>query len=142
MEARRVDASGAGAPAQAPTRSRRGRWLRGGGGGADLVEQLEAEVALLREENARLEIRAARAGEARSWEERIRDLVPRGEQVAATDDQSWELLTECQLLRAALVDACREVEAAMAQIRGRLEALAAPTPLETAADERTDEGAP
>lgn len=83
-------------------------------------------MALLREENARLKIRGARAGGDRPWDERVRDLVPGEHPADQTGDDAWELLTECQVLRTALVDACRDVEAAMAQIRGRLEALPDP----------------
>lgn len=147
MEARTVDASAPGAPAHGGPRPRRGLrtggWLRGGGdGGDDLVEQLEAELALLREENARLAIRARSAADARPWDERIRALVPGGEPSAQAGERAMELLTECQLLRGALVEACRDVEAAMGEIRGRLEALAEP-PLQQAVDEHEeDERAP
>lgn len=132
MEARTVDATGERPPVRPPDRTRRGRrsrgWLRGGGGDQDsgrLVEQLEAEVALLREENARLKIRDARGGE-RPWDARMRDLVPGEQPPDLRGDDAWALLTECQVLRTTLVDACRDVEAAMAQIRGRLEALPDP----------------
>jgi hypothetical protein len=133
MEARTVDATGERPPARGPDRTRRRRrsrrWLRGGRGDHDtgrLVEQLEAEVALLREENARLKIRGARGGGERPWDERMRDLVPGEQPPDLRGDDAWALLTECQVLRTALVDACRDVEAAMAQIRGRLEALPEP----------------
>lgn len=147
MEARTVDAGVPGAPAHDGPRPRRGLrtggWLRGGGdGGDDLVEQLEAELALLREENARLAIRARRAADAQPWDERIRALVPGGEPSAPAEERSMELLTECQLLRGALVAACRDVETAMGEIRGRLEALGEPRPHPEVDEHEEDERAP
>lgn len=106
------------------------RWLHGAVARGDaraerLVEELEAEVALLREENARLRTRSERRG-GRPWGVQMGDLVPgRASQDGRADDAS-ELLTECRILRTELLDACRDVEHAVREIRGRLEQLQPP----------------
>jgi hypothetical protein len=134
MDARTVDGNGddppttAQTPAPAPAdvaRRGKGRWLRGGSAaaqaGAALVEELEAELALLREENARLKIRGARDGSI-PWDSDAEDAAP--DQALAGDarDDLWELITECQVLRNALSDACRDLDVAMQRVRGRLDA--------------------
>ncbi|ADB50950.1 hypothetical protein [Conexibacter woesei] len=136
MDARAVDANGNGhpppasAPARVARRARAAAWLRGAGAGAgegeatSLVEELEAEVALLREENARLKIRRARDG-ARRWDQQGQDGTE-GPVATVREDAVWELMTECRVLRTALVDACRDVDAAMQQIRSRLDSLPPP----------------
>ncbi|MDO8212481.1 hypothetical protein [Conexibacter sp. CPCC 206217] len=136
MQARTVDASRGATPDDARTpapgrvgrRAKAGGWLRGATAGADErdgashVEQLEAELALLREENARLKIRAAREPE-RPWDERVRDrVVPRATHSDGPGDDVWELVTECRLLRTALVDACRDLEVALQRVDGCLPA--------------------
>ena len=101
------------------------RWLGGGGGGrsAALLAALEAELALLREENARLRTRLER-GDARPWRERVHAALADGADGARAADDAAALLGECRLLHAALLDACDEVERAMRDVRDRLEALA------------------
>jgi hypothetical protein len=102
-------------------------WLRSAGAGEDAasgeaVDQLEREVALLREENARLKVTRERAD--RPVNERVRAMLstPRGEGDPDADEP-WEILTECMLLRDGLVDACRELERGARELRGRLETL-------------------
>lgn len=107
------------------------RWLRTNGGAqggapAELVEELEQEVALLREENARLRVARERAAD-RPVNERVRDTLPllRAEPDGAGDDgdEPWELLTECMLLRDSLADACWEIERGARELRRRLESI-------------------
>lgn len=149
MDARAVDANGNGlpppasAPARVARRARAAAWLRGAGAGAgegtarSLVEELEAEVALLREENARLKIRTARDG-ARRWDLPGPEAAGSAAPVTAREDAVWELMTECRVLRTALVDACRDVDAAMRQLRERLDALPPP---DAGTSAETDESA-
>jgi hypothetical protein len=89
---------------------------------ARLVEELEVELSLLREENARLKVKRQRARD-RPVHERVRELMSNRAE-AATDDESWELLADCKLLRADLTDACREIERSVRETRQRLESLA------------------
>jgi len=106
------------------------RWLRTTGAGAQgaapgaLVEELERELALLREENARLRVARERTS-GRPVNERVRDMLPllRSELGGADGDEPWELLTECMLLRDSLADACRELERGARELRQRLESI-------------------
>jgi hypothetical protein len=118
------------------------RWFRAAGGSATPstqsrhVEALESELALLREENARLKVKQERPG-ARSVGERVRELLPPAGEEGGDSDEPWELLTQCLMLRDGLIDACREVEQGMRETRRRLDAILpevegraeAPTPL-------------
>lgn len=135
-----MEASTSGSGSGAPTARRRGgmaRWLHASGGRSDgrgdaFVEELEAEVALLREENARLRTRHEHGG-GRPREKRTGELPPAladaDDPVAGSgqrrDDDASELLTECRVLRTTLLDACSDVERAMREIRGRLDQLEA-----------------
>lgn len=111
------------------------RWLRAAGGSAQsaapvqLVEELEREVALLREENARLRVARERTSD-RPVNERVlgalrllRDEEPDDPAEDDGGDEAWELLTECMLLRDGLVDACSELERGARELRRRLETI-------------------
>lgn len=89
------------------------------------LEELEREVALLREENARLKVARMHADE-RLVNERVRALfaAQRTEDTSDGED-AWEVLTECMLLREVLLDACRELERGAGELRTRLETLLA-----------------
>ena len=87
--------------------------------------ELEMELALLREENARLKVERHRAPDSGRIIERMRHLgeasgdEPRsenGSQASATA----EAIVECLAIRDALVEACHEVQQAMQGIRERL----------------------
>jgi len=120
------------ASAHGMDRARRGglRGLLRVSGGADdpaateQLGELEREVALLREENARLKLARERVGE-RPVNERVRAAFPplprTGEE--ADGEDPWEVLTEGMLLRDALIDACRELEQGAHELRVRLETL-------------------
>jgi hypothetical protein len=106
----------------------RSRWRRDGRTAkrtaqAQLVEELEVELALLREENARLKVTRQRARD-RPVNERVRELLPLGGEGGAAEGEPWELLTNCLLLRDGLIDACREIELGIHETRQRLEVIA------------------
>ena len=91
--------------------------------------ELEMELALLREENARLKVERHRAPDSGRIIERMRHLgeasrdEPRsenGSQASATA----EAIVECLAIRDALVETCHEVQQAMQGIRERLGGLA------------------
>jgi hypothetical protein len=112
-------------------RPRLSAWLRVAGGSsarttpAQQLDELEREVALLREENARLKVARERAGE-RPIDERVRGaLLALGRDATNTGDgdEPWELLTECMLMRDSLLVACRELEHGAHQLRRRLESI-------------------
>lgn len=89
---------------------------------ARLVEELEIELSLLREENMRLKMKHQRARD-RPVHERVHELLPHRAD-GATDGEPWELLADCWLLRDDLTDACREIERSVRETRKRLESLA------------------
>lgn len=132
MEVSTIDRTGAvTVPADTARPARRRRWLRRDGRGASRspqaqqLEQLEVELALLREENARLKVARQRARD-RPVNERVRELLPAQADEAAGDGDPWELLTDCLLLRDGLIAACREIQLTMHETRRRLEAHAVP----------------
>jgi hypothetical protein len=104
------------------------RWLRVSAGerdadAAEQMQELEREVALLREENARLKVSREHAHD-RPVNERVRAALPTLRDDRDPDgDHPWEVLTECMLLRDELTDACRELERGARELRGRLETL-------------------
>ncbi|MGB2711942.1 MAG: hypothetical protein WBC33_10530 [Conexibacter sp.] len=87
-----------------------------------IVEELEAELTLLREENARLKVKRQRVRD-RPVGERVRELLPPQRQ----DEDALDLLARCLLLRDDLIDACREIEHGMRDTRIRLEAVSPTT---------------
>ncbi|MGN6189082.1 MAG: hypothetical protein ACTHOE_09295 [Conexibacter sp.] len=128
MGSSRTDAAGDATASNGTERSRRTglRGLLRAAGAPDeavasaQLAELEREVALLREENARLKVARAHASD-RPLNERMRALFP-----AAPDgdgEDTWEALTECMLLREVLLDACRELEQGAGELRARLETL-------------------
>jgi uncharacterized small protein (DUF1192 family) len=111
-------------------RARLRGWLRvpgaeDGSESAERLAELEREIALLREENARLKMAREHAGD-RSVNERVRAAFrARGGEDEADGEDPWEVLTECMLLRETMLDACRELEGGAAELRTRLETLLA-----------------
>lgn len=132
------------APADGMDHSRSTRllsWLRatageGAAGAGEQLEELERELMLLREENARLKVQREHAHD-RPVNERVRAALPAPREDALGGDEPWEVLTECMLLRDGLVDACRELERGARALRGRLETLL-PNAEGTDADAHTD----
>ncbi len=90
--------------------------------------ELEAEITLLREENARLKVERHRPADAGHVIERMRSIRP--EFATARPDGETaspppaQVIAECLAVRNGLLEACQEVQRAMQGIRGRLGALA------------------
>jgi hypothetical protein len=90
------------------------------------MDELEAEVTLLREENARLKIERHRPTDAGHVIERMRSIRPEVA-TARRDGEAAppaQVIAECLAVRDGLMEACQEVQRAMQGIRGRLGALA------------------
>ncbi len=92
------------------------------------MDELEMELSLLREENARLKVERHRPPDAGRVIERMRDLGrehPAGERDGeiAQPDRAGQAIVECLAMRDGLVAACQEVQQAIQGIRGRLGAL-------------------
>jgi hypothetical protein len=103
-----------------------GRLLRLGvsGEGSSPAEvelgELEMELALLREENARLKVERHRPPDAGRVIERMRHLGD-GESI---EPAAANAIDDCRAMRDGLIIACHEVQLAMQGIRGRLGELA------------------
>jgi hypothetical protein len=128
--------------------SRMGRLLRLGvsGDGASgsevaAMKELEMELSLLREENARLKVERHRPPDAGRVIERMRHLgAEHGREESALDPNALEAaqtMHECLAIRDGLVAACQEVQQAMQGIRGRLAGRRARAPT---ADPRSRRG--
>ncbi len=94
---------------------------------ADLTG-LEAEIALLREDNARLRIAQAQRPDAGSLIARVRAMVeqlPDGGDRHPDDqgDEIFHLLSEAIVMRNVLIDVCEEVGRASVTMQGRLEEM-------------------
>jgi hypothetical protein len=92
------------------------------------MSELETELALLREENARLKVERHRPADAGRVIERMRSIrqdAPGAQREDGTPSgaDGGQALAELLALRDGLMDACQEVGQAMQGIRGRLETL-------------------
>jgi hypothetical protein len=117
------------------TKTRIRRMLRlGVSDGANSAEsgalgELEMELALLREENARLKVERHRAPDAGRVIERMRQIgedangASNGDGDDGASNGGAGALAECLAIRDALVEACHEVQQAMHGIRSRLGAM-------------------
>jgi hypothetical protein len=105
--------------------TRRRRFERPGSTPApDPRAALEAEVVLLREENARLKA-------ARHQQHNVGDLLERARSLRAEEidrgnlaDETAQMLVEGLVIRESLIEICHEIERAMVVFEARLDALA------------------
>jgi hypothetical protein len=93
------------------------------GADGELLEALQAEILLLREENAQLRTKLERAPELGDVVEQMRAMTARGPTQKDGSDQAWHLLTEALITRDALIDLCQRTREAMASLEGRLQEL-------------------
>ncbi len=94
-----------------------------GAGGGETLAALQAEVVLLREENARLKSAAHRDPDLGLLLERARSMPGIGGQAEDAGDEAAHLLTEGMVLREALLAMCRELTESMAVMESKLERL-------------------
>jgi hypothetical protein len=101
---------------------------RADGRDSDLLEMLEADTLLLREENARLRVKLEAPPDAGHVIERLRALPapPADDSSNSGEDDSWQLLTELVVMRNSLIEICREIGQAMAGLETRLAELEIP----------------
>jgi hypothetical protein len=109
----------------APFRSlRRLRPTRGRPGGkGELLEALEADALLLREENAHLRTKLERPADAGHVMERLRALSSSGPTEDQRADDAWHLFTEALVMRNSVMEICREIGEVMAGLERRLSFL-------------------
>src|ERR1700730_1082413 len=97
-------------------------------GDAAAMADLEMELALLREENARLKVERHRAPDAGRVIERMRHLgqarqVEQLDADGAHGSEASRAILECLAIRDGLVEACHEIQQAMQRMRRRLGGL-------------------
>jgi hypothetical protein len=90
--------------------------------GEAMLGELEMELALLREENARLKVERHRPPDPGRIIERMRDLRQESHAVQA-EDEVTRAVVECLALRAGLLEACQEIQQAMQGMQSRLGTL-------------------
>lgn len=97
----------------------------GGRNGVDagFLERMEAELALLREENARLRFERAQRPDAGPMIDKLRSLS--GTQNVNEDehDEAWHLIGEALVMRDVLIDVCKEIGQTAITLQTRLSAL-------------------
>jgi hypothetical protein len=94
------------------------------------LAELEMELALLREENARLKVEQHRPADAGRMIDRMRHFERthcsgQPDQAGGADRGPAEAVEELVLMRDGLVEACREIQRSSQAIRGRLTGLSA-----------------
>jgi hypothetical protein len=104
--------------------TRRRHFERSASDAPDPRAALEAEVVLLREENARLKA-------ARHQQNTVGDLLERARALRAEEidcgnlaDETGQMLVEGLVIRESLIEICDEIERAMVVFEARLDALA------------------
>jgi hypothetical protein len=90
--------------------------------GEAVLGELEMELALLREENARLKVERHRRPDPGRIIDRMRDLRQESH-AGQADDAVARALIECLALRAGLLEACQEIQQAMQGMQSRLGTL-------------------
>ena len=103
---------------------------------------MEAEVALLREDNARLRLRAAQPADAGRLVERLR-LIEQRPDHAERDrhgecDDIWQVLSEAMLVRNVLIDVCAEIGQVVVGLQARLDEMIPRSAVAAAPDEVRD----
>ena len=89
----------------------------------DDIDQLEADIALLREDNARLRLARARPSDPGRVIERLRvaaESVPYSNARDAENlrDETWQQLADAMLVRNTLIDVCAEIGQVIVALQG------------------------
>jgi uncharacterized protein YhdP len=90
------------------------------------METLQAEIALLREENARLKADEHQLPGLGTLLAHARALPSAIDGRAETTDEAAEMLVETMVIRQALLDACAQIELSMAAVKTKLDGLGTP----------------
>jgi hypothetical protein len=96
--------------------------------GAESAIDLQAELVLLREENARLKAAQHRGPDIAGLLARARALPAAEADPSSAADESTRLLVEGLVMRESMLEICREIERAMVTFEARLTALQTATP--------------
>lgn len=97
----------------------------GGRSGVDAgyVERIEAELVLLREENARLRMERAQRPDAGPMIDRLKSLSAAAPPDEDQRDQAWHLIGEALVMREVLIDVCKEIGQTTITLQTRLNDL-------------------
>lgn len=90
---------------------------------AALLENGDAELILLREENARLKAERHRVPNMDTLVETVRGIAAASAVAENKGDDAWDVLTEAMVMREILMDVCREMERCMLALQHRLRPL-------------------
>jgi hypothetical protein len=90
---------------------------------ASHVERIEADLVLLREENARLRFERAQRPDAGSTIERLKALSAAQPPSADRRDEAWHLISEALVMRDVLIDVCKEIGQMTITLQTRLNNL-------------------
>jgi hypothetical protein len=93
------------------------------------LEELEAELVLLREENARLAAEQVRPGSPGRVVEQLRAVAAHVDTATSQADDAWEQMAEAFVTRELLLGVSLELERLGARLRQQLEAGRAPGPI-------------
>jgi hypothetical protein len=93
------------------------------------LEELEAELVLLREENARLAAEQVRTGHPGRVVEQLRAVAAHVDVASSRADDAWEQMAEAQVTRELLLSVSIELERLGARLRQQLEAGRSPEPV-------------
>jgi hypothetical protein len=96
----------------------------GSPGAADSRAALEAEIVLLREENARLRAARRQPHDVGNTLERTRSPRPEELDRGNLADETSQMLVEGLVIRESLIEICRDIERSMEMFEARLDALA------------------
>jgi hypothetical protein len=98
------------------------------------VERMETELALLREENARLRVERVQRPDAAALIERLRALSSLHPGSEDHRDEAWHLVGEALVMREVLVDVCKEIGQTAITLQTRLGTIGLDLPERIAAD--------
>jgi hypothetical protein len=96
-------------------------------GGPDPLESLEAELVLLREENARLKASQSQRPELERLLGRARSLPAPEQRRDGVADEAAQMVVEALVIRESLVEICQQIERSMVVFEAKLDALQAAT---------------
>lgn len=90
---------------------------------AGYVERIEAELVLLREENARLRMERVQRPDAGPMIDRLKSLSAAAPPDEEQRDQAWHLIGEALVMREVLIDVCKEIGQTTITLQTRLSDL-------------------
>jgi hypothetical protein len=119
------------------------RQSNGGGrhaGAGESLESLQAELVLLREENARLKASQHQRQDLGRLLGRARDLPAPEAHRDGVADEAAQMLVEGLVIREAMVEICQEIERSMVVFEAKLDALSTRPPIDPRSRQKLADG--